>query len=451
MEVRPPCSDAAAGQSLLNETQRVAALQAKHRKDASDWLARDPYPKLLLMKLVVAPLTHCLLQQLGTSSSDTEKAQRAQLATAMLSGSWDGVKARTYPLVVAASLEVEKKFFGDIETLILHDSAATWNLFPDHCKTNDFRSLAHRLIARAGASVFELLQRPHMAYPIKLSRLLHVPELASIFASEPSCMKDGWSLSLQGMFPTFEGGAFMSVLQAQAQCQRTNISSLESRHASVRRHLHGRSLQTHTLGIAAASTEWVLQNCRTVLPKTKKQKVRNVQVMLGDHVAKPRKSAKGAGGPWRAFLRLHAAGSYGKPDQRAMAVMYHTIKSEAGYQWELLRKLGKAGTLAKATGTKKSGGLGLSQKQCQRVAAKQSLQNLVQAAAGQSIHDRAQMVLKHCSIESTSPAYSLHIANACARLEGQLHKEQHLADELQTLLARMPMLKGMELHPVPGG
>jgi hypothetical protein len=51
-------------------------------------------------------------------------------------------------------------------------------------------------------------------------------------------------------------------LVAHANIQWTDISGVEARHASIRRQLMTRSIQTTTFGIADASAEWVFQNLR---------------------------------------------------------------------------------------------------------------------------------------------------------------------------------------------
>eukprot|EP00971_Amphidinium_carterae_P330373 6463369-Amphidinium_carterae.1 len=52
---------------------------------------------------------------------------------------------------------------------------------------------------------------------------------------------------------------------AQCYSQKTDISAVESHHASVRRHLVSRSTQTWQLDHASVSTEWILQNARAKL------------------------------------------------------------------------------------------------------------------------------------------------------------------------------------------
>eukprot|EP00971_Amphidinium_carterae_P265673 5270665-Amphidinium_carterae.1 len=55
--------------------------------------------------------------------------------------------------------------------------------------------------------------------------------------------------------------------------------------------------------------------------------------------AKPKKKNV-HGGTWRAFQRLHSAGSAGLPDQKAVAEAYHAMKTEAGPNFEEVKKLG---------------------------------------------------------------------------------------------------------------
>ena len=224
------------------------------------WMQSDPLPRLLLMKIVVNPLTDLLNLQLRSSGMEFERTQRAAAAKCTMTGEWD-YHCRSYQLTQAAKGEVEKKFFQRLKEI--QSDTELWQLFPISSHTAAFKSLCHRLLSRAGASVHELFATPHQKFPYQMFALLERPDLATTIRSLTSCIKDEWSRGLENMYPSLGGANFFMVLLAHCLLQKTDIASIESRHASVRRQLTARSTQTWRFGLAACSAEWILQNCRT--------------------------------------------------------------------------------------------------------------------------------------------------------------------------------------------
>ena len=73
---------------------------------------------------------------------------------------------------------------------------------------------------------------------------------------------DTWTLVMQEQYPDLRGDDFLATLTLHAHLQSTNISNIEAKHASVRRQLTARSVQTWALKMPTASAEWLCQHIR---------------------------------------------------------------------------------------------------------------------------------------------------------------------------------------------
>eukprot|EP00971_Amphidinium_carterae_P265674 5270665-Amphidinium_carterae.2 len=254
--------DASAAEALSTGNigaNTLAALNAKNR--SSSWISStDPYGRLLLLKVALMPLSDLLYQQFEASSAKYEDKQRGALARAMLSGSWS-FQSRDYMIVQAACGDLVANFFAALSKLYLSDTV--WSCMPASCLNVAFQSLSHRVLARAGASVFELYMQPQREYPTCLFTLLRDNSQHEKLANGPECMKCHLTKTLQRTYPTFSEAGFLETLQSLAMLQRIDISNVESNHGSIKRQVVYRSTQAKLLSLPAASAYWVFQTARS--------------------------------------------------------------------------------------------------------------------------------------------------------------------------------------------
>ena len=246
-----------------------AAQNAHVRSSAGKWMYSEPYAHLCLMRVVLNPLCQLMRDQLFLGGQDYELQERCKMAQAMSEGTTGGFDGRSFRVVEAASGSLEEKFAEQMKKLFTDKS--TWAIFPQSCYTVKFRSLCFRLLTRASACVYQLLALSHKIFPIKLFRLIKQRHLSAEYAAIPQCVKDPWTQELQKLFPTFSEADLIHMLVCQAWSMRTDISDIESRHASVRRQLTTRSVQTWKLGFAQAGCEWLLQTFRRRMEPHKKK------------------------------------------------------------------------------------------------------------------------------------------------------------------------------------
>eukprot|EP00971_Amphidinium_carterae_P012455 245093-Amphidinium_carterae.1 len=242
-----------------DDPNTYTAVQSKHRSDTRGWLATSPYPRLLCMKLAIIPLADALVQQFHVTSEDFETNQRGLAALAMMQGVWT-IRSRTYPLLVAAAGSIEGTFYEKVKEMLQDEE--TWNAFSPGDRTLGLQSFCHRLFFRACCCVEELYAKPHKSFPTRLFGLLHDVSQAASIKAIPSCCKDDWTNMLQQKYPDLQGEEFQHVLLSQSCLIKTDISALEAKHATIRRFLVSKSVQTHKLGLETTSCEWLLQHMR---------------------------------------------------------------------------------------------------------------------------------------------------------------------------------------------
>eukprot|EP00971_Amphidinium_carterae_P330458 6463501-Amphidinium_carterae.4 len=250
----PSVTEAPLGQDSGN---MYAALNAQHRKDSHTYLLGDPLPHLLAMQIIVLPMSLLLAKQLQSGSFAFEKTERSRVAKDLLNGNSN--PCRQFPLVLAACGVLEQECLKSLEGVMQAD---IWQIIPHEARTVGFRTLIHKLLARAGSAVYQLISIPHKLCPLSLFQVLEKQEVNDALLQLPICMKDSLTLQLERKYQSFLHPECLCILQSICHTLGTDISLIESRHSSIRRLLLSKSLQTHTYNLASASAEWIMQNCR---------------------------------------------------------------------------------------------------------------------------------------------------------------------------------------------
>eukprot|EP00971_Amphidinium_carterae_P345144 6485926-Amphidinium_carterae.2 len=239
------------------DTESFAGVNARDRRLAAQWLDSNPWSNLLLVALCLRPLDALMRQHFLLSSAAWEKQQRVAVNKAIL----DGKQAkRSYRIAIAASLQCEEAFLGQL--LDLYMNTAAWSLFPESALTFGFTSKCFCLLSRLGCCISSMLVDKHKRFPYKLFTVLVDPSCAEALASLPDCLKDSLTKTLEATYPNLQHPDVIKILTAYASIQKCDIASVESLHASVRRQVQLRSCQTWQSGLKQISGEWLLQNYR---------------------------------------------------------------------------------------------------------------------------------------------------------------------------------------------
>ena len=251
---------AAAGDEAIPEEQRSAALHAQDRRVAQEWLAQRPFGSLVIMRLTMQPLTQMLHGQFAVVSEDFELEQRSKLAQTLLDQTPVQGCGRSFMLTEAAKGTLETGFFTQV--LELWRNVKVWEVIDSNEVTVATNVLIFTLLARQASLVEELLASPHRQPPYSIFQLLDSKETAVQLEQLRPCELDGSTQHLLQTFGSFRSEELWHSLYMEAQVCATNISRVEAKHASVRRLMHHRSVQTWSLQAADASAEFLAQGFR---------------------------------------------------------------------------------------------------------------------------------------------------------------------------------------------
>ena len=285
--------DAPAGAELHDqhaEQEAPAAMQyarihAHDRAESLKWLATEPSGMLMAMRYLTSLLTTLMSAQLRMAGRDWETLEEADFIKKLQAGG--GTRqalCKRYPLTVAAQHAHEDQFLQELHRLFACDTR--WSHIPVSQHTVAFRSVCFRLLSRAGCTAQQNLRLRHSLFPIAMFKLIHQPELLPTYLQVPHCMLDEWSkyiLQQHGGEPEF----LEKLLILQACQMKTGIANVEAAHASIRRNLSGKSVQTHVLDIQDSGAHWVLQHHRRHALGSKAKKILAHNVPLDERELAP--------------------------------------------------------------------------------------------------------------------------------------------------------------------
>ena len=236
--------------------------RAKFRGFARQYLRLPHLGRVMLLRVAMEPLRELLAAQFYINSERWEQEQQGLVVGAFgeVPKTYAG---RDYKMTVAASGAMEEQVFARLKFLFAV-GPDFWGVVPNSSCTVAFRSLTFRTLARTGCLVEELIGTLHRGFPFRMFRLLMGEELWADFKGVPPCLLDAWSSSVVERYRHLESPSdeLMALLQFHARIRSIDISSIEARHAAVRRLLEARSVQTHRMSFADASTNLVCGRMR---------------------------------------------------------------------------------------------------------------------------------------------------------------------------------------------
>eukprot|EP00971_Amphidinium_carterae_P351608 6492189-Amphidinium_carterae.5 len=234
---------------------------AHDRKVALAWLDSKPLAAVMSLRLCLEPLVALMRLQFEVAGQSWELKQRYEVAKSLMGAQWAPATdaQRQYPISVAACHTHEKLYLEKVNLVL---NAGVWECVPAPALTCKYRSQAFRSLSRQGCVVHELIHKQNQAFPSRLFRLLHYPDELQSMADCPSCVKGEFAASELPHLLACTPMDMLQRLQAFAAHWATNISTIEAKHASIRRGLHVKSTQTNAMQFAYASAEHVAQNIR---------------------------------------------------------------------------------------------------------------------------------------------------------------------------------------------
>ena len=329
--------DATAAEANITGEVDWGELNRASRKKVAMYAASSPGSTVLVILAMMKPALRLLVRFIGLSSEEFDRRQEAS----NLSG-----EPRTYRVVEAAQGRQVNEFFQDISAL-MH---TPFDLLPASSATLAMRGLMFRMLSRCSCAVHQLLQVSHRNTPYALFRAL-VGDSEAV-AEIPPCLQDPLAHLVLSAFPDYsalQSDRAQMILSSVAQTMSIDVLDVEARHASARRLITARSVQTWRLSLSQLNSEWISRQVVILRePWTVVQGKGQKRKMSSQAVKKDRPGKRGGGGPWRAFLYLNARGRkdcFG-PTMKHFKVQYQLLKLTQSAEWDGLTDLGFLGTLA---------------------------------------------------------------------------------------------------------
>lgn len=308
------------------------------------WLSSDAFrDDMTIAQLLYRPQSLRMLRQLSTTG---ESWQREQQQAYIQTGT------REYQICLAASGDDDFKLMGAMSQLAM--DCGQWSMLQQ--RSEDVCLLLFKSVSRSGALALDLLERRHRYWPFKLFLLLGADRevVATQLADAPGCSLDAFTLGFRERYceSGLVGELAIAELRLLAALCVTDTASTERWHSRNQRHSRSR-VWTHSYGLPALSAHFVGKRSRgSPLPTDpaesggkRRRKASAIQSAREEQASTQR---SGAGGAWRAFLHIQAAGMKFTPSViTELSQKYQALGEE---EWQYYNEVGILATIAHRQG-----------------------------------------------------------------------------------------------------
>jgi len=335
-----PAEAAAANPAMgLQEFQNMPKKNRGHRNVAQAWLSTNPRIRLVAMRLGMTPMMVHMEQKLKQSGDRWTMLQTAK----MLSNSESDTIAlsRDWPLLVAARGTLGQEAFESIKEQ--HVGAKRLDCFPAGEKTLHVSNILFKVLSRQGVR-FQELSSIHNSFPFILWRLLFDPEraLETIRTLCPQ-LRDPYSadfIEYWGL-DALTKPAPLGELTLILVLSRLNTVDLENGNASIKHCLDVMSTHVELPALFRLCASRLLTKLRLqgrhrkkppgtkdpAKPRRGRKQKKKAAERAKSGLPERRKTGKGGGGLWRAFVSRALKGTKGRrhADMRALGEQYRAL------------------------------------------------------------------------------------------------------------------------------
>ena len=236
----------------IGDTVDWAALNARVKRVAAEWIATAPFGRVIVMRVVLEPWRQLMHSFIEMSGEAWELKQRLQESTFLSRGVGE---PRSYRVATFASLKLEKAFLAQVADRL---KVTHWTHLPAERRTYKERALCFKMLSRAGCAVEQLLCQKARECPVLLFRLLVDPiQAAADLRKLPPCMLDPVAKAFLERHPDeklLEQEA-MYELQTLALVIFTDTVGVERDHSGLRRVIESQSCMTHRTELPFAAAQ----------------------------------------------------------------------------------------------------------------------------------------------------------------------------------------------------
>lgn len=231
---------------------------AKFRATGVRWLSsrRHVAVEMLCVRMALEPHRRFMARHLQMAGAEWDEMQMAEGATQMLRGEAEEPEATTAPRLLRA-------FEGALELATLREvhhlmsSGDIWALLPCYARTPAIQNDLFRMLSRSACRAHRI-RYLHQGYPYRMFGLIgnSKTEVLSQIWKDEKCVRDAWSQRIVEHFGADLGGLdAAAVLKSIAAVAHEETVQIETRHATLRRVLLARSIQSKRLDIDALNSD----------------------------------------------------------------------------------------------------------------------------------------------------------------------------------------------------
>eukprot|EP00971_Amphidinium_carterae_P352749 6492721-Amphidinium_carterae.6 len=256
--------EATGADPALPEHLKSAEQHSGDIKAALEWMSEDPLAILLATRILMEPLRELLHHQFEAVSSSWEVKQRVMVAEHLMNfaNEQSSTPVRQWMSTLAANCVHESTFLESLRKAV---DPEKWWMLPESSYNAGFNNMAFKIMSRQGCCIEHYLGSVHKRFPWAFFKVIHNIGFLECVKSTPKCLLDDWSSMLLEKLEGCSANEVQQVLICHASLLSTNISHIESGHASIRRTLVQHSSNTWTMQIPYSSAMWVAQTLRRAM------------------------------------------------------------------------------------------------------------------------------------------------------------------------------------------
>ncbi|CAK0795464.1 unnamed protein product, partial [Prorocentrum cordatum] len=307
-----------------------------HRSTAGDWMDTSPLDRVVIIRQVLEPLRRTMDWHLEVGGKHWEIKQRGMVVQAESKGAASST-SRTWPIVEAA-LGTPARVFQAAWDPLFREHVLWKDLVQPSAMTRKARALAFKLLSRSECQVREAFMHRHSLLPTRIFAMIADPAVAQEVSDLQDCRMDSWTKDFVLRHKDADGGlsnpAAIAELNLLAAMIDLDIKAIESRHASIRRRLMVRGVQTHSATFAESSAEWVVAQARLSGRAFRAVGEGGAPAGGGDDAGGPggppegeeaTTTVRGTVSSWHAFLREQSLGQTGRQCIAALSAAYRAL------------------------------------------------------------------------------------------------------------------------------
>ena len=325
-----------------------AEAMAKRQRIALEWLATNPLPYLILLRLCLRPMTTLLRTYITRSGDRWEQQQRASEAQRLEQRHEENEQTpgRDYSFLDFVRGVAEQDFFLQMAEV---RKAEHWVFIPRLSWHLEFQTLAFRLLSRMGCAIQQLLVQRAREFPAKLFRLLCDEDIADELLQCQDCCLDNFSKRFKETFAA-DGLASpdaLACLEVLAMTASVDTVNVEWSHGRIQRILAVEGVQTHRPTLNYLNSQHICQKhqeCKRRARGTALLPRRSAGVRKTESRTKAKKRPRGGGGAWRAFTSERLRGMTGPVDWSKLSEDYHAAQRANTPEYAEAVRVGAAAT-----------------------------------------------------------------------------------------------------------